>query len=139
MAFTFNSWLLVIFYNMNRTEQLLALRPEITTDSERISLPKEAFQNNVLRPILKFQNEAVVGFFKAQIKGATLPDFKAELHDFVQQRLQKDMVTRNTLVGMVIGFLSEEELAVFLADKNEVSKRIVEMLSQRIANQLSQP
>jgi hypothetical protein len=122
---------------MTRTQQILQLRDEIETDSERTSLPKEVFQNKVLRPILKFQNDVLVAFFKSQLKGAVLPEFKMELDGFVQQRLQKDMVTRNTLLGMITGLLSEEELDLFIKDKNEISKRIMDMMCQRICDQLS--
>ncbi len=122
---------------MTRTEQLLQLRSEISTDAERTSLPKEEFQNKTLRPILKFQNDVLVSFFRSQLKGAVLPEFKIELNPFVQQRLQKDLATRNTILGMVIGLLSEEEMTVFLDDKNEMSKRIMDMLCQRITDELS--
>ncbi len=122
---------------MTRTEQILQLRAEVTTDTERSSLPKEEFQNKTLRPILKLQNDVLVSFFKSQLKGAALPDFKVELTGFVQQRLQKDLATRNTLLGMVIGLLSEEEMETFIADKNEISKRIMDMMAQRIIDQLS--
>lgn len=121
---------------MTRTEQMLQLRAEIPTDTERSSLPKEEFQNKVLRPILKLQNDVLVTLFKSQLKGATLPDFKVELNAFVQQRLQKDLATRNTLLGMVLGLLSEEEMEGFIADKNEISKRIMDMMAQRIIDQL---
>ena len=121
---------------MNRTEQLLQLRSEIQTDSERQPLAHEAFQNTALRPILKLQNDVLVHFFKSQLNGAQLPDFKMELDGFVKQRLQKDMLTRNTLLGMVVGLLTEDELVTFLADKSEMSKRIIDMLSQRLCDQL---
>jgi hypothetical protein len=122
---------------MTRTEQILQLRAEIPTDTERSSLPKEEFQNKTLRPILKLQNDVLVAFFKSQLKGAVMPDFKVELTGFVQQRLQKDLATRNTLLGMVLGLLSEEEMEGFIADKNEISKRIMDMMAQRIIDQLS--
>mgnify|MGYP000284637300 CR=1 FL=1 len=59
-----------------------------------------------------------------------------ELEGFVKQRLQKDMLTRNTMLGMVVGLLTEEELMVFLADKSEMSKRVIDMLTQRLSDQL---
>lgn len=121
---------------MNRTEQLLQLRSEIQSDAERQPLANEAFQNNTLRPILKFQNDVLVHFFKSQLNGAQLPDFKMELESFVIQRLQKDVLTRNTMIGMVVGLLTEQELTIFLADKSEMSKRIIDMLIQRLCDQL---
>jgi hypothetical protein len=46
------------------------------------------------------------------------------------------MTIRNTLIGMVLALLTEDELQYFIEHKNEMNKRIVDMLSQRIAEQL---
>ena len=59
-----------------------------------------------------------------------------EIEQFVKLRLQKDMTIRNTLIGMVLALLTEDELQYFIEHKNEMNKRIVDMLSQRIAEQL---
>jgi hypothetical protein len=59
-----------------------------------------------------------------------------EIEQFVKLRLQKDMTIRNTLIGMVLALLTEEELQYFIENKSEMNKRIVDMLSQRIAEQL---
>lgn len=122
---------------MTRTEQMLQIRTEIDTDSERTSMPKEEFQNKVLRPILKLQNNVLVAYFKSQLKGVEMPEFKMEMDSFVRQRLQKDIATRNTLLGMVLGLLSEEELEIYFQDKSEIGKRIIDMLCQRITEELS--
>jgi hypothetical protein len=121
---------------MNRSELMLRLRTEIATDNERISLPNEEFQNKILRPVIKFQNDVLVSFFKSQLKGVVLPDFKIERYGFIQQRLQKDLATRNILLGMVIGLLNEDELNVFNQNKNEMNKRVMDMLCQRFSDQL---
>ena len=121
---------------MNRSEQISALRTEIPTDAERSPLPLEQFQNSSLRPILKFQNDLFLAYFKSQLNGAEIPDFKMEIEQFVKLRLQKDMTIRNTLIGMVLALLTEDELQYFIEHKNEMNKRIVDMLSQRIAEQL---
>ena len=43
-----------------RDNQLLLLRPAITIDLDKQSLDIENFQNQTLRPILKFQNELIL-------------------------------------------------------------------------------
>ena len=77
-----------------------------------------------------------MAYFKSQLNGAEIPDFKMEIEQFVKLRLQKDMTIRNTLIGMVLALLTEDELQYFIEHKNEMNKRIVDMLSQRIAEQL---
>ena len=49
---------------MNRTNQIISLRPFIDKlDTARAPLSEELFQNEVLRPILKFQNPLIIDFF----------------------------------------------------------------------------
>jgi hypothetical protein len=50
--------------------------------------------------------------------------------------MQKDTALRNTLVGLVLAFLTEDEMSFFLNHKSELSKRIVALLCQRIGDQL---
>lgn len=122
--------------NMNRTEQLLQMRSEISTDTERSPLPLEQFQNSSLRPILKFQNNVFLNYFQSQLNGAEIPDFRIEIEQFVKLRLQKDLATRNTLLGMVLALLTEEEMVFFIEHKSDLTKRSIDMLAQRLAEQL---
>ena len=48
---------------MSRSDKLLACRPSINFDSAKKSTPEEDFQNRVLRPILKFQNDILISIF----------------------------------------------------------------------------
>ncbi|MEY2692232.1 MAG: hypothetical protein RIT03_622 [Bacteroidota bacterium] len=121
---------------MTRTAQLLSLRSEIPIDATRSSLPLEQFQNECLRPILKFQNNLIDALFKAQIQTAEIPPKGAALENFIKLRLQKDTALRNTLVGVVLGLFTADELEFFLQHKNELSKRILTMLVQRLGDQV---
>ena len=66
----------------DRTSSLLAIRPNIDTiDKSLKTMDVEAFQNNVLRPILKFQNDLLLQIFidyANQYKGVF---FKLSDHD----------------------------------------------------------
>ena len=117
---------------MTRSAQLLTLRSEIIIDATRSSLPLEQFQNECLRPILKFQNNLIITLFKAQIQAAEIPTKSAALENFVKLRMQKDIALRNVLVGLVLALLTEEELPFYLDHKSDLNKRIVSMLCQRI-------
>ena len=121
---------------MNRSEQIEQLRPEISTDSGRESLPMETFQNQTLRPILKFQNDALIIWFKSQLQDTELPDFKLELDGFIKAKLQKDIPLRNALLGMVLGMMTDAELQFYAANRNELNKRVLDMLHQRIREQM---
>ena len=117
---------------MTRSAQLLTLRSKIIIDATRSSLPLEQFQNECLRPILKFQNNVIIALFKAQIQTAEIPTKSAALENFVKLRLQKDTALRNALVGLVLALITEEELTFYLDYKSDLNKRIVAMLCQRI-------
>lgn len=127
-----SAFALYIYDCMSRTELLLSLRSEISLDAARSPLEIEQFQNTCLRPILKFQNDALLLFFKLQLSPTGLPLLKKELEDFIKLRLQKDAILRNTMIGMVLALMSVEELSFYMSHKNELSKRIITMLVQRL-------
>ena len=122
---------------MTRSNSLRTLRSVIPTDATRSPLPLEQFQNDVLRPILKFQNDAFVSYFRTHLADAVLPTRTLTLEEFIKSRLQKDLALRNTCIGMTIGLLTAEELPFYFEHKTELNKRIIQMLCQRLIDQLS--
>jgi len=121
---------------MKRSESISLFRSHISIDTDKISLELEQFQNLCLRPILKFQNDILVSYFKSNINLISIPESTIELENLVKNRLQKDLITRNTLLGMIIGLLHDEELTFYMSYKNELNKRLVVMLTQRITDNL---
>jgi len=121
---------------MKRPESISLFRSPISIDTDKISLELEQFQNLCLRPILKFQNDILVSYFKSNINLISIPESTSELENLVKNRLQKDIITRNTLLGMIIGLLHDEELTFYMSYKNELNKRLVVMLTQRITDNL---
>ena len=122
---------------MKRSESISLLRSPISIDTDKISLELEQFQNLCLRPILKFQNDILVSYFKSNINLISIPESTSELENLVKNRLHKDLITRNTLLGMIIGLLHDEELTFYMSYKNELNKRLVVMLTQRITDNLT--
>ncbi len=122
---------------MNRSQSLRDLRPEINTDATRSPLPLEQFQNEVLRPILKFQNDVFVAYIRAYLGDVVWPTRTAALEEFIKTRLQKDLALRNTCLGIAVGMLTNEELPYYLQHKTELNKRIIQMLCQRLVDQLT--
>jgi hypothetical protein len=122
---------------MNRSNSLHAMRSQIKTDSERNPLPLEQFQHEVLRPILKFQNDVFVAYFRSHLGDTMLPTRTAALEEFIKTRLQKDLALRNTSLGITVGLLTNEELPYYFQHKTELNKRIFQMLTQRLVDQLT--
>lgn len=117
-----------------RSQQLLSIRPNLELDSSQ-STPAEQFQNQTLRPILKFQHELLLAAFRAYIDKRHGVFFLLSAKDrveWIKHSVQKDQSLRNTLTGMVIGHFSLEEWDSFLANEAEHSRRLIQMLIQRL-------
>ena len=101
---------------MNRSN-IKALRPEIPSAETSHSKEIETFQNAVLRPILKFQNEWIMTFILANIG--------------------KQNALKNQLIGSVIGLLTEEELIFYFTNQSDLNKRIYQMICQRMYDNIT--
>jgi len=100
--------------------------------------PAEHFQHIVLRPILKLQNELLCPV-AIELCVSQDPGFKAlsvrKRDSMLNKALMTNQPLRSLLSGMVIGMMDPEQLAVFLADRKDLSKRIQNMLRERIMDQ----
>ncbi|MDX2068964.1 MAG: hypothetical protein SFV55_11095 [Haliscomenobacter sp.] len=117
-----------------RTQLIHSIRPDLNLGSSQ-STPAEQFQNQTLRPILKFQHELLVAAFQAYIGKRHGTFFQLPAKDrleWIKQSLQKDQSLRNTLTGMVIGYFSLEEWGRFQENEAEHSRRLIQMLIQRL-------
>jgi hypothetical protein len=98
-------------------------------------LPKELFQNEVLRPILKLQNAVIVALFYHFVQ-KMIPSFK-NLTSNKKDEATSKLITQNTklknlLIGIVVGQMNEEEFTVYLKDSKAFDKRIVAMGVERV-------
>jgi hypothetical protein len=115
------------------------LRENLSLPTFENSSETELFQNNVLRPVLKLQNDIFMQVFRdyAVRKISDFTSLKNEQKiNFTEQSLQKDIALKNTFIGMTIGMLTPEEITVYLSDSKSFNKRIITMLSERIKSQI---
>ncbi len=123
---------------MNSTDaHLLTLRPQIAT--EPAQNPAEQFQNKTLRPILKFQHQRILALFTHHLQKRKVDLNRMEILDrkqYVVQSFQKDVALRNQLVGVVLGYFTEEEWGIFLEKERELSRRLNDLLIERIQSTL---
>ena len=122
--------------NSDRNTLLIGLRPDIVIDIERKSMDEELFQNNTLRPILKFQNELIMAYFKNKTSSLKVPKEQKEKLLFVENTIRKDAVLRNQLIGLIIGLFTAEEFADYLTHTTQINKRISQLLIKRIQDQV---
>ena len=119
-----------------RDEYFLALRPEIPSIkiTEAMS-DEERFQNNTLRPIIKFQNDIMVQVFKNYIfkhKNVFHTLTLEKRLDYIENAAQKDMKFRNSLKGMIIGLFTLNEYIAYQKNLSVVNKRLMKLVVQRL-------
>jgi hypothetical protein len=114
------------------------IRPAIVTEKVA-ETGSEKFQNEVLRPILKLQNDlllAIVRHFlqKRKVKFEILS--KQARLDWIAHSLRNDLRMRDLLLGTIIGHFTNEEWQVFQSDEAELTRRITEMMTRRIQDSI---
>jgi hypothetical protein len=99
----------------------------------------ESFQNEVLRPILKLQNNLFIASFKNYIT-----KYKSDFYSHtteqklvaIENSIQKDVKYRNALKGMVIGLLTVDEYSIYIKNSSGLNKRMMTMLIERLKSQV---
>ncbi len=130
------------FMQSQRDDQLIDLRPSLP-DVERNedSSPAELFQNETLRPILKFQNDLLLLVFRQyfeQRKGVFYKLKHNQQKAYIEQAVQKDLRFRSLLTGIVVGHFTETEWEDYLGDEAELRRRMMTMLIKRVQDQLKE-
>lgn len=125
---------------MNRSIVIKSLRPELLNIVKGSEISEiELFQNEVLRPILKFQSEVFTTLFISNLKKRDVDFAKMNLNGriaHVTNVIQKDLGLRNVLIGMVLGLLTVEEIEQYYQYETEYRRRISKMVIDRLADQL---
>ena len=105
-----------------RTNDLLHLRPDIkTTTIKSIMSDEERFQNTVLRPIIKFQNDLFIEMFSNYIVKRKNVFFDLSLEKrvlYIENAIVKDMKFRNSLKGVIIGLFTVDEYKQYIKNSS---------------------
>ena len=124
----------------DRTSSLLAIRPNIDTiDKSLKTKDVEAFQNNVLRPILKFQNDLLLQIFidyANQYKGVFFKLSDHEKFSYIQQALSTNQRLRSLILGTIVGLFAVEDFGFYKLNSSALNKRIITMTIKRLQSQL---
>lgn len=103
------------------------------------SSDEESFQNEVLRPILKLQNDLLIAVFTNYLSETKSPFyFNSPERNLakIENAIQKDVKLRNTLKGIVIALFSNSEFLYYSNNSSRVNKRIITMLTERLKSQV---
>lgn len=99
----------------------------------------EYFQNQILRPILKLQNDFFIEIFKNYVikSKANFESFTIEKKfQFIEISIQKDTKFRSLLIGIVIGLFTIDEYLMYIKNTSSINKRMILMLIERLKSQL---
>ena len=103
------------------------------------SSDEERFQNETLRPILKFQNDLFIEVFRnyavkqKNVFYTLSPDKKM---GYIENTIQRDIKFRNSLKGIVIGMFTVEEYKEYIKNSSNLNKRMMNLLIERIKSQI---
>ena len=128
-----------ILFMQNRTTILTNLRPQIPVIiDENATSDAEKFQNRTLRPILKFQNDLLFELFKNYIekrKGVFHKMIEDAKLAYIENSIRKDLKFKNLLLGTIVGHFTAEETILFFKAENENSRRMTNLIIQRLQSQ----
>jgi hypothetical protein len=85
------------------------------------------------------QNNLLVAFFNNYIRNRKIEFNKLEAEfqkNKINTILTKDVNFKNILIGSIIGHLNENEIKIYLKSKSELNKRIIQMVMQRLQDNL---
>ena len=114
------------------------IRPVLTFEIEA-QTDTEKFQNEVLRPILKMQNDLLIQIFQhycEKRKGTFDKLSDKDKSIYIEQTIKKDMKFKHYLQGITVGMFTSEEYDEFVENEEELTKRMVNMIIQRLQSQI---
>lgn len=123
----------------NRDAFIAEFRGETLGTVSSQSSPDEVFQNQVLRPILKLQNDLFIEVFKNYISKYKNDFYSYSVEKkitYIENSIHKDIKFRNSLKGIVIGLFTIQEYNTYIQNSSSLNKRMMNMLMERLKNQM---
>lgn len=124
---------------MKRDNLINSLRGEALGKIMDIISNEELFQNNTLRPILKFQNDLLMELFIVYAIKNKNVFFSLSIEKkniYIEKATTSDIAFRNQLIGVIVGLFSVEEYLEYAKNSSNLNKRIITMLIERWKSQL---
>lgn len=114
------------------------LRPAIPSilKKENISVEEE-FQNQILRPIIKLQNDLILNCFEDYLKRKKVGLQKFtddQTIDFIHKTFKRDTQLKTDLRGLIIGLFTLEEYQQYLTITSQLNRRINSMIQERVGS-----
>ncbi len=101
----------------------------------------EAFQNSVLRPIIKMQHPLLIAFFKTYLikrKVDFLMLSEQKKRAKIKSVLEKDLQFKNQILGTVLGHFSLDEYKIYQNNSSEFNRRIKQIIIKRLQDSIDE-
>lgn len=123
-----------------RDFDLKSIRPDIlsATINDDMSID-ERFQNLVLRPVVKLQNDLLIEVLRNYIskhKSVFYGLILEKRMDYIENAIQKDMKFRNSLKGMIIGQFTSDEYLLYIQNSSALNKRMMNIVKDRLQSNI---
>jgi len=122
-----------------KDEAILEIRGESIGIIFENSSSEEKFQNQTLRPILKFQNDLFIEVFRnyaIKQKNAFFTLSPEKKMIYIENAIQRDIKFRNSLKGIIIGIFTITEYKEYIQNSSNLNKRMMNLLIERLKSQI---
>ena len=120
----------------SRDSYLKSLRPDILTKTIKTEMSSEEyFQNTVLRPIIKFQNDLLIAVFLqfcTKYKNVFFDLSTEKKILYIESSITKDSKLRSSFRDLIIGLFSVEEYSEYLKNASALNKRMTGIIKERL-------
>tara|TARA_R110000868_G_scaffold348409_5_gene609506 strand:- start:2556 stop:2972 length:417 start_codon:yes stop_codon:yes gene_type:complete len=124
----------------SRQSSLKDIRPQISSATINDTMSSdERFQNLILRPIIKLQNDLLIEVFKNYVN-----KYKCSFYDltvekkisYIENSIQRDIKFRNSLKGIIIGLFTVEEYSIYIQNSSALNKRMMGIVKDRLISNM---
>ena len=120
----------------SRDSYLKSLRPDILTKNINADMSSEEyFQNTVLRPIIKFQNDLLISVFLQFCKKYKNIFFDLSTEKkvlYIESVITKDSKLKASFRNLIIGLFSIDEYYEYLKNASALNKRMTGIIKERL-------
>lgn len=123
----------------DRDKLIREIRGESFGDINIQSLSEELFQNEVIRPIIKLQNDLFIASFLNFISKYKRDFYTKSIESkllIIENAIQKDIKFRNSLKGMIIALFTTEEYGLYIKNSSSLNKRMMNLVIESLKNQV---
>jgi hypothetical protein len=120
----------------SRDIHLNSLRPKILINTIKTDMSiEEYFQNTVLRPIIKFQNDLLISVFLQFCKKYKNIFFDLSTEKkilYIESVITKDSKLKASFRNLIIGLFSIDEYYEYLKNASALNKRMTGIIKERL-------